>query len=224
MICCLSRKHKNFVLFGENTQFLSVTQWIMTQSTILEDILRPVHTVRFFLIATAIPSIAANGLHRTQWMCSHCANATTSPTPMQPIVSKNKSQPPIAQCERALTCGVCNSETIVTKVLKDNFRSWEIGYFTVFSKVCSDYLTVPETDSVHVNRPLFAGLIKRGYNRKIVTSAFCSFYGYPKYYLTLCLCLSFSYSHQSLLCFSHCYVSLLLLNIRRNKYCLHLSF
>ena len=29
-------------------------------------LLRPIHTVRFFLIATAIPSIATNGLHRTQ--------------------------------------------------------------------------------------------------------------------------------------------------------------
>ena len=64
--------------------------------------LRPVHTVRFFLIATAIPSITRNGLHRTQWKCSHYATATTSPTPMQPIVSKNKSQSQIAQCERAL--------------------------------------------------------------------------------------------------------------------------
>ena len=65
--------------------------------------LRPVHTVRFFLIAIVIPSIATNGLHRTQWKCSHYATATTSPTPMQPIVSKNKSQSQIAQCERALT-------------------------------------------------------------------------------------------------------------------------
>ena len=63
---------------------------------------RPVHTVRFFLIATAIPSIARNGLHRTQWKCSHYATATTSPTPLQPIVIKNKSQSQIAQCERAL--------------------------------------------------------------------------------------------------------------------------
>ena len=43
-----------------------------------------------------------HGLHRTQWKCSHYATATTSPTPMQPIVSKNKSQSQIAQCERAL--------------------------------------------------------------------------------------------------------------------------
>ena len=64
--------------------------------------LRPVHTVRFCLIATAIPSIATNGLHRTQWKCSHYATATTSPTPMHPIVSKNKSQSQIAQCEEAL--------------------------------------------------------------------------------------------------------------------------
>ena len=36
----------------------------------------------FFLIATAILSIARNGLHRTQWKCSDYATATTSPTPM----------------------------------------------------------------------------------------------------------------------------------------------
>ena len=37
--------------------------------------------MRFFLIATAIPLIATNGLYRTQWRCSHYATATTSPTP-----------------------------------------------------------------------------------------------------------------------------------------------
>ena len=56
----------------------------------------------FFLIATAIPLIATNGFHRTQWKCSHYATMTTSPTPIQPIMSKNKSQSQIAQCERAL--------------------------------------------------------------------------------------------------------------------------
>ena len=61
------------------------------------------YTVRFFLIATAIPSIAKNGSHRTQLKCSYYATATTSPTPMQPIVSKNKLQSHITQCERALT-------------------------------------------------------------------------------------------------------------------------
>ena len=71
--------------------------------------LRPVHIVRFFLIATAILSITRNGLHRTQWKCSHYATATTSPTPMQPIVSKYKSQSQIAQCERALST-VCDIE------------------------------------------------------------------------------------------------------------------
>ena len=57
----------------------------------------------FFPIATAIPAIATNGLQRTQWKCSHYATATTSPTPMQPIVSKNKSLSQIVQCERALS-------------------------------------------------------------------------------------------------------------------------
>ena len=56
----------------------------------------------FFLIATAIPLIATNGLHGTQWKCSHYATVTTSPTPIQPIMSKSKSQSQIAQCERAL--------------------------------------------------------------------------------------------------------------------------
>ena len=51
-------------------------------------LLRLVYTVRFFLIATAIP----------QWKCSHCATATTSPAP-KPIVSKNKLLLQIAQCE-----------------------------------------------------------------------------------------------------------------------------
>ena len=50
------------------------------QATLVVD-LRLVHTVRFFLIATAILIIAANGLYRTHWKCSHYATATTSPTP-----------------------------------------------------------------------------------------------------------------------------------------------
>ena len=37
-----------------------------------------IHTVRFFLIATAIPLIATNGLHKTQWKCSQNATAKTS--------------------------------------------------------------------------------------------------------------------------------------------------
>ena len=56
----------------------------------------------FFLIATAIPHNATNGLYRTQWKCSHYVTVTTSPTPIQPIMSKNKSQSQIVQCERAL--------------------------------------------------------------------------------------------------------------------------
>ena len=59
-----------------------------------------------FLIVTAIPHIATNGLYRTQRKCSHCATATTSPASIQLIVSKSKSQLRIAQCERALK--VCN--------------------------------------------------------------------------------------------------------------------
>ena len=53
--------------------------------------LRLIHTVHFFLIATAILLITRNGLYRSQRKCSHYANSTTSSTPMQPIISKNKS-------------------------------------------------------------------------------------------------------------------------------------
>ena len=55
-----------------------------------------VHTVRVFLIATAILLIATNVLSMTQWKCSHNVTATTSPTPIQPIMSKNISQSQIA--------------------------------------------------------------------------------------------------------------------------------
>ena len=51
---------------------------------------RPVHIVRFFLIATAILLITTNGLYRSKWKCSHFVTATTSPTPIQPIVSKKQ--------------------------------------------------------------------------------------------------------------------------------------
>ena len=60
-----------------------------------------IHTVHFFLIATAILLVEVNGLYRIQWKCSHYATATTSLAPFQPIVSKNKSQSQIAQCKRA---------------------------------------------------------------------------------------------------------------------------
>ena len=60
------------------------------------------HCAFFFLNETAIPLIAMNGLHRTQRKCSHCAIAKTSPVDIQPIVSKNKSQSQVAQCDRAL--------------------------------------------------------------------------------------------------------------------------
>ena len=63
--------------------------------------------MRFFLIATAIPLVTTNGLYRTQWKCSHYATMTTSPTPIQAIMSKNKLQSQITQCERALTVFKC---------------------------------------------------------------------------------------------------------------------
>ena len=51
-----------------------------------------------YAIATAIPHIATSGLYRTQWNCLHYATTTAS----RPIVSKNKSQSQILQCEQAL--------------------------------------------------------------------------------------------------------------------------
>ena len=41
-----------------------------------------IHTVRFFRIATVIPLIATNGLHRTQWKFSHYVTAIISPIPI----------------------------------------------------------------------------------------------------------------------------------------------
>ena len=60
------------------------------------------HCGIFFLIATVIPLIAANGWYSIDWKCSHYATVTTSPPPMQLIVSKTRSQSQIVQCERAL--------------------------------------------------------------------------------------------------------------------------
>ena len=65
-------------------------------------VLRPVHTVRFFHIASAIPLLATNGLYGTQRKCSHYETVGTSPVPIQPIVSKNKSQLQVAQCKWTL--------------------------------------------------------------------------------------------------------------------------
>ena len=48
-------------------------------------------------IATAIFLIATNGWYRIQSKCPQGAIATTAP--MQPIVSKSKSQSPVALCE-----------------------------------------------------------------------------------------------------------------------------
>ena len=54
----------------------------------------------------AIPLITTKRLHRIQLksLCSYYVSATTSPAHMQHIVSKNKSQSQIAQCERAFSC------------------------------------------------------------------------------------------------------------------------
>ena len=76
---------------------------LLVSKSFLVHLLRPVHTVRFFLIATAILLIVTNALYRIQWKCSHCVTATTSPSLTQLIVSKNKSQLQIAQCERTFT-------------------------------------------------------------------------------------------------------------------------
>ena len=69
----------------------------------------------FFPIANAIHLIATNGLYRTQWKCSHCATATTSPAPIQPFVRKNKSQLQIAQCERTLKVDECIVVVLISR-------------------------------------------------------------------------------------------------------------
>ena len=45
-----------------------------------------------YAIGIAIFLIATNGLYRFLWRCSQCPIATTSPSAVQHIVSKNKSQ------------------------------------------------------------------------------------------------------------------------------------
>ena len=57
-------------------------------------------------IATATLLVTTNGLYRIQGKCSYCMTTTTSPTPMQPIISKNKAQSQIAQCEWTLKATV----------------------------------------------------------------------------------------------------------------------
>ena len=83
-----------------------------------------IHTMRFFLIATAILLIATNGLHRTQRKCSHYATAT-SPTSMQPIVSKNKSV-----TDRTVWTGPENDSRfllcICLWIMTDNMLNWTL--------------------------------------------------------------------------------------------------
>ena len=69
----------------------------------------PVHTVRFLL-----KCIATTGLYRIQRKCSHCVTATSSPPPIQPIISNNKSPSKVTQCERVLTVNAQN-------LIKDTF-------------------------------------------------------------------------------------------------------
>ena len=74
----------------------------------------------FFLIATAILFIATNGLHRSQWMCSHIATVKTSPAPLQPIERRNKSYSmnrPLDQIKR--TQGSGGSWIFSTKAVAD---------------------------------------------------------------------------------------------------------
>ena len=71
---------------------LAWTRWL-TDSNFLSPL---VHTMRFFPIVTLL--IAANGVYRMQWKCSHYATATTSPTLLnkkQIVVAIRKN----AQCE-----------------------------------------------------------------------------------------------------------------------------
>ena len=89
--------------------------------------------MRFSLIATAIPLITTNGLHRTKWKCSHYGTATTSLTPMQPIASKNRSQSQsekIAQCERAL---ILDTNKCLFYTNHEKKKDKILRYFSVFS-------------------------------------------------------------------------------------------
>ena len=86
--------HRALVYFF-NSHFLCLrilTWWVRAHS----------HCAFFFPIATAISLIATYRLHRTQWQFSPYVTATTSPSPIEPIMSKNKLQSQITQCERAL--------------------------------------------------------------------------------------------------------------------------
>ena len=70
----------------------------------------------FFLIAIKILLIITNGFYMTERKCSHCATVTTSPSPIWPIVSKNKSQSQPekrTQCERVLTQKVRDVDSFV---------------------------------------------------------------------------------------------------------------
>ena len=88
--------------------------------------------MRFFLIATTIPSIATNGLHRTQCDCDNITNSHAA------NVNKNKSQSQIAQYKRALKAE--ESATFSCKLLSAGCCSyfWRRSFF-VFASI----LTLP---------------------------------------------------------------------------------
>ena len=92
----------------------------------------------FFLIARAIPLIATNGLYGTQWKCSHCATATTSPTPIQSIMSKNKSQSQIAQCERTLSVSIVIAIYLKLWRKPDPFSRLLLTFLWKFTSVAVD--------------------------------------------------------------------------------------
>ena len=81
--------------------------------------------MRFFLIATTIPSIATNGLHRTQCDCDNITNSHAA------NVNKNKSQSQIAQYKRALKAE--ESATFSCKLLSAGCCSyfWRRSFFCV---------------------------------------------------------------------------------------------
>ena len=77
--------------------FCTITKWL----SMVKPSKARSQCVIFFRIATAILLIAADGLHSTQWKCSHHVTAPASPTPVYPMINKNKLQ---SQSEKNEQC------------------------------------------------------------------------------------------------------------------------
>ena len=89
--------------------------------------LRLIYTAYFFLIATAILLIVTDGLHRTQWKCSHYATATTSP--IQPIINKNKLQSHFRKKLHSVKLLI-----LLPHLIRDYRSRWQIQDFLVQMK------------------------------------------------------------------------------------------